>query len=165
MRAGGRDLQAVLRSQFRQLSAKIDNLLPGITRVAANVGIQFYDRLVQLRFDAFLQDHSAIGKELLDVRTQFACLRIYDLEFLFNAQSENVVLSGHASQFPRSLRQVSTHFRATILRFCRACPLITKNPASPPPEVTLPTGEFDTRTIAPQTFPENRKGIVATNIS
>jgi hypothetical protein len=94
MRAGGRDLQAVLRSQFRQLSAKIDNLLPGITRVAANVGIQFHDRLVQLGFDAFLQDHSAIGKELLDVRTQFARLRIDDLEFFLNAESENMVLHG-----------------------------------------------------------------------
>jgi hypothetical protein len=41
---------------------------------------------------------------------------------------------------------------------------MTKNPVSLPPEVTLTTGEFDSRTIAPHTFPENKNGLVSTNI-
>jgi hypothetical protein len=41
---------------------------------------------------------------------------------------------------------------------------ITKNPVSPPPEVTLTTGELDRRTMAPQTLPRKRNGFVSTNI-
>src|SRR5438552_3820099 len=41
---------------------------------------------------------------------------------------------------------------------------ITKNPVSPPPEVTLTIGVADRRTIAPQTFPRKRNGFVSTNI-
>jgi hypothetical protein len=45
-----------------------------------------------------------------------------------------------------------------------AAPAITKKPVSPPPDVTLTTGEFASRTIAPHTLPENRNGFVSTNI-
>src|SRR5262245_33884612 len=40
----------------------------------------------------------------------------------------------------------------------------TKNPVSPPPDVTLTIGVADRRTIAPQTLPRKRNGFVSTNI-
>src|SRR5215208_5835639 len=40
-------------------------------------------------------------------------------------------------------------------------PSRTKRPASPPPEVTLTTGEPERRTIAPPTRPRERKGFVS----
>ncbi len=104
------DFQPVLRSQFRQLRAKIEDLLPGITSVAANLGVQFHDRLVQLGFGALLQNQFAVGQNLLDVRTQLARFRIDDLEFFFDTESENVIAG---VLFPRHLRWHS--------RFLRAC--------------------------------------------
>src|SRR6478672_4521835 len=44
------------------------------------------------------------------------------------------------------------------------CSCKTKNPVSPPPEVTLTIGVADKRTIAPQTLPRKRNGFVSTNI-
>ena len=44
------------------------------------------------------------------------------------------------------------------------CSCKTKNPVSPPPEVTLTIGVAERRTIAPQTFPRKRNGFVSTNI-
>lgn len=43
-------------------------------------------------------------------------------------------------------------------------PSMTKKPVSPPPEVTLTTGESDKRTIAPSMRPANRNGFVSTYI-
>ena len=95
MRAGGSDFQPVLRSQFRQLSAKIDDLLPGITCVGANLRSKFDDRLVQLRSDPLLQNHLAVSENLLDVRTELARLGIDDLKFFLDAESEDVFSCAH----------------------------------------------------------------------
>ena len=114
MCAGGRDFQPVLRSQFRKFAAKIDDLLPGITRIAANVGPQFRDRLVELRLNLLLQNQFAVSQDLLDVRTQLARLRIDNLEFLFDAESKDVVT------FHQSLN-VTFHRRrhsASVGRYC-----------------------------------------------
>jgi hypothetical protein len=116
MGACGRDLQPVLRSQFRQLSAKIDNLLPGITRVAANLGAQFYDRLVQLGFDAVLQNHFAVRQNLLDMRPQLPRLRIDDLKFFLDPESKNVVFHHFGLQCSmRSQKGRSEQRKLTLL--------------------------------------------------
>jgi hypothetical protein len=44
-------------------------------------------------------------------------------------------------------------------------PSKTKNPVSPPPDVTFTIGESERRTIAPSTAPRKMKGLVSTNIS
>ena len=98
VRASGSDLETVARRQFCQLTAKIDNLLPGNARVAANLCAEFHHRLVHLGFDALLQNHFAAIQNLLDVRPQFARLRIDDLEFLLDAEREEMVTSIHRGE-------------------------------------------------------------------
>src|SRR6266702_1446658 len=99
MRTGGSNLETVARRQFCQLPPKIDNLLPGNARVAANLCAELHHRLVHLGLDALLQNHFAAIQNLLDVRSQFACFRIDDLEFLLDAESEDMITSLHPSKF------------------------------------------------------------------
>jgi len=102
----------VLRSQFRQLRAKIEDLLPGITSVAANLGVQFHDRLVQLGFGALLQNQFAVGQNLLDVRTQLARFRIDNLEFLLDTEGEDVITD---APFSRHLLWHSHSLRTRVI--------------------------------------------------
>src|SRR5205823_7556185 len=57
----------------------------------ADLGAEFHHRLMHLGLDVLFQNHFAAGKNLLNVRTQLARLRIDDLEFLFDSKSENMI--------------------------------------------------------------------------
>ncbi len=50
---------------------------------------------MHLGFDVLFQEYLPICQDLLNVRTQLTRLRIDDLEFLFNSESENVIASVH----------------------------------------------------------------------
>ena len=91
MRAGGSDYQPVLRRNFGQLSAKCSDLPSRVSGIAANLGADFHNRLVQLRFDLLLYNDFTVGENLLNVRTQFARLGIDELQFFLDAESENVI--------------------------------------------------------------------------
>ena len=75
--------------------------------VVANLRAKLDDRLMHLRFDALFQKHLAVRQNLLDVRTQLARLRIDDLEFLFDAESEDVIFRANPNGGTASLKKSS----------------------------------------------------------
>src|SRR6266571_404793 len=101
MSTGRSDFKSVARCESCQLAAKMDNLAFRTASVVTNFRAKLYDRLVHLGLDVFFQNHLAAGEDLLNVRTQLARLRIDDLEFLLDAQSENMVFHTHRSSGKR----------------------------------------------------------------
>src|SRR5450755_2420269 len=95
MRAGRSDLESITRRQRGEFAAKLDHLLARATRVAANFGPQFDDRLMHLRLDVLFQDHLAVRENFLNVRAQLTRLRIDDLKFFLDSKSEDVVARAH----------------------------------------------------------------------
>src|ERR1051325_2287765 len=91
MRARGSDYQTVLCRKVCYLTPEYNELPSRIARIAADLGADFHNRLMELGFDLLLQYHSAVGKNLLDVRTQFPRLRIDDLQFFLDSEGENVI--------------------------------------------------------------------------
>src|SRR5215207_10072146 len=68
---------------------------------------------------------------------------------------------GHSLMLQAVFRAVSLRLIARGGLQLPRRPSRTKRPASPPPEVTLTTGEPERRTIAPATRPRKRKGFVS----
>jgi hypothetical protein len=92
MRPSGSDLEAIASREERELSPKLHDLPARVSDIVANLRAQLDDRLMHLGLDLFFQDHFALGENFLDVRTELARFRIDDLEFLFDADGENVVV-------------------------------------------------------------------------
>jgi hypothetical protein len=128
MRSGGRNPEPITRRQFGQLIAKINDLLSGGTGISADVGVQLHYRLVQLWFNALFQNHFAVCQDLLDVRTQLPRLRIDDLEFFFNSQSEYMIASMHFfvpragfdSRLSNKVRAICQDVGAAVFHLIRA---------------------------------------------
>src|SRR5262249_17397776 len=66
----------MLRRELCQLSAKCSDLPSRVSSIAANLGANFHNRLVQLRFDLLFQNHFTVREILLDVRPECGRLRI-----------------------------------------------------------------------------------------
>ena len=103
MGPGGGNLQPAMAGHGGKLAPQADDLGPRIVDVAADVGPEFDDRLVHLRLDLLVQCHRAGAENLLNVRTQFARLRIDDLEFLLDPEGEDVISRAHVPQQPPTL--------------------------------------------------------------
>ena len=70
----------------------------------ANFGAQLNDRLVHLRLDLLLESDLSAFENFVNMRTQFARLRVDDRKLLFNSQSERVVLHAiHREKHPQIL--------------------------------------------------------------
>ena len=67
---------------------------------------------MHLRLDVLFQDHLAVGQHLLNVRAQLSRLRIDDLEFLLDAESEDVIFRAHtfSNLKPNRREKKSTDF-------------------------------------------------------
>src|SRR5438132_9917686 len=91
MSACGCNFEALPSCDCRQFAPELNNLLSRISRIVTNLSAQFHDRLVHLGLDVLFQNDFAAGKNLLDMRTEFACLRIDDLKFLLNSESEDMI--------------------------------------------------------------------------
>src|SRR6202030_2584249 len=97
MRPDRRDFQSGFAGEVGQLAAKIEDVLARALNVGANLSPELDHRLMHLRLDLlFEQDFSAL-KDLLNVRFQFARLRIDNREFLLDSESIGVVLLRHWS--------------------------------------------------------------------
>ena len=79
----------------RQLAAQIDHVLARIDNRLADFRAELDDRLVHLRLDLLFERDLAAFENLLDVRPQFARLRIDNRELLFDAESVGVVFLAH----------------------------------------------------------------------
>src|ERR1041385_4732524 len=66
----------------------------GITNLSA----QLDHGLVHLRFDLFLEHDLPALEDFLNMRTQFARIRIDNRELLFNAESKSVIFGAHGGQ-------------------------------------------------------------------
>lgn len=75
------------------------HVLAGGGDVLADSGAHLDDRLVKLLLDLVGEPVLALGEHLLDVRLQGPGLRIDELEFLLDAQSERGT-SAHGASFP-----------------------------------------------------------------
>jgi hypothetical protein len=66
---------------------------PGVT---ADFSPELNYRLMHLGFYVLFQNHLAIGQNLLNVRAQFASLRVDDLKFFLYAESKYVIANAVA---------------------------------------------------------------------
>src|SRR6266581_7304874 len=93
-----------------------------------NLGAEFDDRLVHLRLDLLFEHDLSTLENFLDVRAQFARLRIDDRELFLDAESVGVVFPAHSG---RILNPKQCVVNATRARPTRAL--------SPQPERTCPS--------------------------
>ena len=91
MRAGRGDAESRAIGEAGEIAPQALHGGARLIRVRADVGAHFNHGLMHLRLDPLLQDRLAVLENLLDVRAQFARLRIDDLEFLLDP--EGVVAS------------------------------------------------------------------------
>src|ERR1700693_2918278 len=110
MRPGRRDFQTIAGRERGQLAAKLDHLLARTSRIGANLRAQLDHRLMHLRLNMLFEDHLAVGQHLLNVRAQLSRLRIDDLEFLLDAESEDVIFRPHTDT-ATSLKKYRLSFR------------------------------------------------------
>src|SRR5438045_9398422 len=96
MGAGGGNLQPAASGHRRQFAPQSDDLLARVPHIATDISAKFDDRLMHLGLDLFLQRHGPFPEDLLDVRTQLACLRVDDLELLLDPESKDVTGRVHA---------------------------------------------------------------------
>src|ERR1700676_142028 len=89
---------------MRKLAAQVGHVFARIDNRLANFRAKLDDRLVHLRFDLLFERDLAALENFLDMRAQFARLRIDNRELLFNAESVGVVLFAHAG-FQTSLKK------------------------------------------------------------
>ena len=73
-------------------------MLAGIDNRLADFGAELDDRLMHLRLDLLFEHDLAAFENFLNVRTQFARLRIDDREFLLDAERIDVVWLAHLKQ-------------------------------------------------------------------
>src|SRR5450631_295171 len=118
MGAGRGDFQPIARREHGELAAQLNDLLPRTTHITANLRAKLDDRLVHLRLDLLFQNHFAVGQNFLDVRTQPARLRIDNLEFLLDAESEHMIASAHAKQARFATRLTQPLFWLLLCRNC-----------------------------------------------
>ena len=90
MRAGRGHREADALGGARQLAAVAEDLLAQLVDVGADLRADLDDRLVHFALDLLAQHRRARRQELGHVRTQFAALRVDDLEFFFDAEGEAV---------------------------------------------------------------------------
>src|SRR6516164_714256 len=95
MRSPRRDFYPAARRQLRQFRAQRNDVSARTPDGIANFGAQLNDRLVHLRFDLLFERDFSAFENFVNVRTQFACLRVDNRELLFDSQSERVVLNAH----------------------------------------------------------------------
>src|SRR5437868_11727800 len=95
MRSDGRDFQSALAREIRELAAKIDNVIARVSDVVANLGPKLDHRLMHLRFDLLFEQNFALLEDLLNVRPQFARLRIDNRELFLNSESVSMRLRAH----------------------------------------------------------------------
>src|SRR6476620_1413401 len=105
MRASRCDQQTAPAHKLRQLRSQPHDIGARARDVGTNPGPEFDDGLMHLRLDPFLQRDLSVFQNLLDTRAQSACLRIDDLEFLLDPESENMSIShvGYLMRLPRWL--------------------------------------------------------------
>jgi hypothetical protein len=67
-------------------------MLPRAVSIAANLRAKFDHRLMHLRLGVLLQNHFAVGKNLLNARAQPARFRIDNLKLFLDPECENLMM-------------------------------------------------------------------------
>src|SRR5262249_24227924 len=95
MRPHRRDFYFAARRQLGKFRAQRSDVIASTANGIANFGAQLNDRLVHLRLDLLFERDSSAFENFVNMRTQFARLRVDDRELLFDSQSEDVLFRAH----------------------------------------------------------------------
>src|ERR687896_22247 len=95
MGTGGGDGEPDTLGGTAQLPPDMEDVVAKLRDVAADLGADLDDRLMELALDLFAESRGAGGEKLGHVRAQFPGFRIDDLEFFLHADGEPM---GHALQ-------------------------------------------------------------------
>src|ERR1700687_1833871 len=92
---------------MRKLAAQVGHVFARVDNRLTDLRAELDDRLVHLGFDLLFERDLAALENFLDMRAQFARLRIDNREFLFDAESVSVVLFHPDRDGSRAVREIS----------------------------------------------------------